>query len=242
VEGALSLGVHLVLAITIGVAAFVQGTVGMGFALIVAPVCALMAPGLLPVALLVLMLPLNLFVTWRERRQLDMSGAGWITIGRTAGALLGIWVLAAISRGHLNLLIGLSTVLAAVVSLCAPAFEPGRMAFLTAGVVTGITETATGIGGPPLALVYQHHKAPILRSTLALCFAVGEIISLVLLLVVGLIPFRMVGSILVFFPFLAMGACSSQLAHRHVKGHLLRTSIIVFAIVSGTWIIFKTLI
>ncbi len=234
-------GVFLVLAVTVGVAAFIQGTVGMGFALIVAPVCGLIAPGLLPVALLVLMLPLNVFVTWRERSQLDLSGAGWVTIGRTAGALLGIWVLTAITRGHLNLLIGLSTVLAAVVSLCAPAFEPGRMAFMAAGVVTGVTETATGIGGPPLALVYQHHKAPILRSTLALCFAVGEMISLVMFLTMGLINSRLVASTLFFFPFLAIGAGSSQLAHRHVKGSLLRTFVIVFAVASGTLIIVKSL-
>ena len=234
-------GVFLVLAVTVGVAAFIQGTVGMGFALIVAPVCGLIAPGLLPVALLVLMLPLNVFVTWRERGQLDLSGAGWVTIGRTAGALLGIWVLTAITRGHLNLLIGLSTVLAAVVSLCAPAFEPGRMAFMAAGVVTGVTETATGIGGPPLALVYQHHKAPILRSTLALCFAVGEMISLVMFLTMGLINSRLVASTLLFFPFLAIGAGSSQLAHRHVKGSLLRTFVIVFAVASGTLIIVKSL-
>ena len=234
-------GVFLVLAVTVGVAAFIQGTVGMGFALIVAPVCGLIAPGLLPVALLVLMLPLNVFVTWRERSQLDLSGAGWVTIGRTAGALLGIWVLTAITRGHLNLLIGLSTGLAAVVSLCAPAFEPGRMAFMAAGVVTGVTETATGIGGPPLALVYQHHKAPILRSTLALCFAVGEMISLVMFLTMGLINSRLVASTLFFFPFLAIGAGSSQLAHRHVKGSLLRTFVIVFAVASGTLIIVKSL-
>lgn len=82
--------VFLMLAVTVGVAAFIQGTVGMGFALVVAPVCGLIAPGLLPVALLILMLPLNIFVTWRERGHLDMSGAGWITLGRTVGALLGI--------------------------------------------------------------------------------------------------------------------------------------------------------
>lgn len=233
-------GTFMILAVTIGVAAFIQGTVGMGFALIVAPVCGLMAPELLPVALLVLMLPLNGFVTWRERGHLDMSGAGWITIGRSAGALLGIWILTAITRDHLNLLIGWSTVLAAAASLCAPAFEPGRMAFMAAGVVTGVTETATGIGGPPLALVYQHFKAPIVRSTLALCFAVGEIISLAMFLILGLIHFRIVGSALAFLPFLAIGAGLSQRTHHHVKGGVLRTFVIVFAILSGTLIIIRT--
>jgi hypothetical protein len=204
-----------------------------------APVCGLVASGLLPVALLVLMLPLNCFVTWRERGHLDLKGAGWITIGRTVGALLGIWILMAITRGRLNLLIGLSTMLAAGVSLCAPAFEPGRMAFMTAGVVTGVTETATGIGGPPLALVYQHHQAPILRSTLALCFAVGQIISLALFLVMGLVNFKLVGAALVLVPFLAAGAYLSQHAHHRIQGSLLRSFVIAFALVSGAWIILK---
>jgi uncharacterized membrane protein YfcA len=232
-------GVFLLLAGTVGVAAFIQGTVGMGFALIVAPVCGLVAPGLLPVALLVLMLPLNCYVAWRERAHLDLNGAGWITLGRTVGALLGLWILTAITRGHLDLLIGLSTVLAALVSLCAPAFEPGRMALIGAGMVTGVTETATGIGGPPLALVYQHHQAPILRSTMALCFAVGEIISLALFLVMGLVHARLVGAVLALVPFLAAGAYLSEHAHHHVQGALLRTFVIVFAVISGTLIIIK---
>lgn len=131
--------------------------------------------------------------------------------------------------------------LAAVVSLCAPTFEPGRIAFMAAGVVTGVTETATGIGGPPMALVYQHHEAPILRSTLALCFAIGEIISLLMFLIMGLIHFRLIGSALAFSPFLVIGACLSQLAHNHVNGRLLRTFVIVFAVVSGTLIIIRSI-
>ena len=41
------------------VAGFVQGSTGVGFALIVAPVIGLLAPALLPGALLLVMLPLN---------------------------------------------------------------------------------------------------------------------------------------------------------------------------------------
>jgi hypothetical protein len=43
----------------------------------------------------------------------------------------------------------------------------------------------TGIGGPPLALIYQHHPGPVLRSTIAMCFFIGEVMSLVLLTATG---------------------------------------------------------
>ena len=45
--------------------------------------------------------------------------------------------------------------------------------------------TAGGIGGPPLALVYQDRSGPEIRSTLAVAFLVGTGISLVALFFVG---------------------------------------------------------
>ena len=82
------------------VAAFIQGTTGVGFALIVAPVLAFLAPDLVPVCLLVLMIPLNVYVAWRERAALDRSGAGWITAGRFLGTFGGLWVLAVLTRSN----------------------------------------------------------------------------------------------------------------------------------------------
>lgn len=56
---------------------------------------------------------------------------------------------------------------------------------MSAGSITGVTETATGIGGPPLALVFQHHPGPVVRTTIAACFLVGQVVSLVMLMLAG---------------------------------------------------------
>lgn len=137
-----------VLAVTVAVAAFVQGSSGLGFALIVAPVAGMLDPGLLPVFVLAAMIPLNLYVAWRERASIDLRGAGWITGARLAATPAGLALLWLIPDRSIGLFVGIATVLAAVVSLVAPAFTPGRAAYLGAGVVTGLTETATGVGGP----------------------------------------------------------------------------------------------
>ena len=71
-----------VLSIAVLVAGFVQGATGMGFALVVAPVVGLLEPKLLPVAVLLLMLPLNVYVVGRERAALAWVGTRWITAGR----------------------------------------------------------------------------------------------------------------------------------------------------------------
>jgi uncharacterized protein len=237
----MSMSVFMLLATTVTIAAFVQGAVGVGFALICAPVIGLVDPGLLPVSLLILMLPLNVYLAWRERPSLDSSGTLWITVGRTVGAVAGVWIISRISAHDLNLFIGVSTIAAAVATLCAPTFAPGRNTLITAGAVTGITETATGIGGPALAMVFQHYRAPALRSTIALCFAIGEALSLMMLSVTGQITSGRFVSALLLVPPVILGAFVSQHMHQRLNSKVLRISVMTFAIVSGAAILYQTL-
>jgi uncharacterized membrane protein YfcA len=215
------------------IAGFVQGTTGVGFALIVAPVLGLLAPDLVPVSLLMLMIPLNVYVAWRERHALDRSGATWITVGRFVGAFGGLWLLTALPAHLRNSLLGAITILAALVTLLAPSFTPDRRALVGVGLVTGVTETATGIGGPPLALAYQHQAAPTLRSTLAFCFLVGQLMSLALLAAAGRVRAAHFETALMLVPALAIGAAASRLVHERVGGRLLRVLVLLFAISAG---------
>ncbi|GHG99111.1 sulfite exporter TauE/SafE family protein [Streptomyces rubradiris] len=222
-----------VLALTVAVAAFVQGSSGLGFALIVAPVAGMLDPHLVPVFVLASMIPLNLYVAWRERASLDLRGAGWITGARLAATPAGLAVLWMIPERGLGVFVGVSTVLAAVVSLAAPAFTPGRAAYVGAGAVTGLTETATGVGGPPLALVYQHRPPAELRSTVAACFLVGEVASLALLFGTGKAQATELGQAALLLPAIAAGAWLSRLVHHRLDARRMRLFVLVFALVSG---------
>jgi len=236
---ALDLPALLLLSVVVFAAAFVQGATGVGFALIAAPVLGILQPTLLPVCLLVLMLPLNAFVAWRERDAIDRSGASWITGGRLLGTFAGLWVLVVLTVHQLALFVGLSTIAAALVTLVMPAFAPGRKAFVATGLVTGITETATGIGGPPLALIYQHQKAQVMRSTIAVCFLVGELISLAVLMAAGRVQGAQLLAAMLLLPALLLGVTSSRLAHRYFDGSLLRWFVQIFAIASGMVLVWR---
>lgn len=235
----MSTSIILFLSVVIVVAAFIQGAVGVGFALIVAPVFSLVWPDLVPVVLLIIMLPLNFLVAYRERGSLDRVGTGWITVGRTVGGFFGVLILAWISARSLNIFIGVSTVLAAVASLAAPSFRPGLKSLLGAGFVTGVTETATGIGGPPLALVYQHHAPAVLRSTIAACFLIGEVISLVMLWVGGRVGVGSMVDALYFMPAVFVGVYLSRLVHHRIGGKGLRAGVMVFAIAAGLFLMVR---
>jgi uncharacterized membrane protein YfcA len=229
----LSFAVFALVATVVTIAAFVQGTTGVGFALIVAPILALLAPDLVPVSLLMLMVPLNVYVAWREWGALDRSGATWITAGRFLGTFGGLWLLMTLSSSLLNTLIGAITILAAMATLVAPSFTANRRALVAAGIITGVTETATGIGGPPLALVYQHQVAAKLRATLAFCFLVGQLMSLAVLATAGRVSASHFETALLLVPALAVGAIVSRYIHGRVGGRLLRLFVLIFAIASG---------
>ncbi|MEW6639736.1 MAG: sulfite exporter TauE/SafE family protein [Pseudomonadota bacterium] len=229
----MSLTLFALIAAVVTIAGFIQATIGVGFALIIAPVLALLAPDLLPGGLLLLMLPLNAFVAWRERSAVDWFGTGWITAGRTAGTFAGFWILVAVSSAMLNLLVGAATLLAAMASLLAPKFEPSRHAFLAAGLVTGVTETATGIGGPPLALVYQHHSAAQLRANVALCFLIGEVFSVLLLAAAGRLTWAQAITSVLLLPALLLGIALSRVAYTRLDQRRLRLFVLGFAMVSG---------
>jgi uncharacterized membrane protein YfcA len=221
----------IVLAVASG--GLLQGSTGVGFALVVSPVLALFEPSLLPGCVLILMLPLNAYVAWRERRAIDRTGATWITAGRCAGGVGGLVVLAVLPNNALRIFVGVATILTAVGSMLSGTFTLRPSVFVGAGVITGITETATGIGGPPMALVYQHQPGPVLRATLAVCFLIGELVSLALLALTGRLHQGQWDAALWLLPALGAGALLSRWLHGRVDGKPMRLAMLGFAIVSG---------
>lgn len=229
----------LLIGLAVFISAFAQGCSGMGFAMLSAPIVTLFAPGLIPVMLLVLMIPLNAYVGWRERAAIDWRGVKLISIGRFAGTFLGLWILLVVNLHQLSLLIGWSTLIAAVVALLSPSFDLGRAGLGLVGLITGVTETSTGVGGPPLALAYQHKSGAVLRSTVALCFLVGEVISLIVLMIGGKVgPDTLLVSVQML-PFLVLGSYASKFVHHRLDGPLLRYLVLGFSSISGIVVILQ---
>lgn len=235
----MSTSAFLLIGLAVFVSAFAQGASGMGFAMLAAPIISLFDAALVPVMLLALMIPLNAYIGWRERTAIDWRGVRLIGVGRFAGTFAGLWILLLVNLHQLTLLIGWSTLIAAAVALLAPSFEMNRGGLLAVGLVTGITETATGVGGPPLALAYQHKSGPTLRATVASCFLVGEVISLVVLALGRQVSLETLVFSAQMLPFLALGSVASRFVHHRLDGPLLRYTVLGFAVVSAIVVILR---
>jgi uncharacterized membrane protein YfcA len=64
-------------------------------------------------------------------------------------------------------------------------WNPTPPSLFGAGILSGIMGTLAGVGEPPMELLYQHQKGPVVRGTLAGFLGVGAMISLLFLLLVG---------------------------------------------------------
>jgi len=145
-----------VLAVTVLVGAAVQGLVGLGVGLVAAPVTTLLAPELMPGLLLWLSAVMPLVTLVREHDAIDWRGLGWSVPARVPGTVVGVALVAWFSERELGVAVGLMVLVAVVLTVKTVRLPVNRTTLLSAGFVSGATGTATSIGGPPLALLYQH--------------------------------------------------------------------------------------
>src|SRR5580704_7597645 len=157
------------------------GGIGLGLGLVAAPMVTLLDPALMPGSMLVAGASLPVLILAREALHTDWPGVSWALTGRVAGTVGGIWVLAVVS-----------------LSIREAVVPRNRVTLVTAGVISGVTGTATSIGGPPVALLYQSEDGPRVRATLSMFFIVGNSLALCALAVTGHLPGRDVRAGLVF--------------------------------------------
>lgn len=190
----LSPGDYAIVAVAILVASCLQASIGFGMGMLAAPVVALIDPGLIPGTLIMLAAIVTLAVTVREREDIDMSGTGWALVGRVPGTIAGGLILAVIPERALALLIAAVVLFGVVLTSMGWVPVPRRRNLVLAGATSGVLGTATSIGGPPMALIWQRNSGAKLRGTMSGFFLVGSVMSIVVLAATGAVnadTFRM---------------------------------------------------
>ncbi len=215
------------------VGAFVQGSVGFGLNLVVVPVIAVLVPEAVPGALVLVSLPLTVTMVVREHHHVDRRGVGWIMLGRLPGAAIGAAVVVLVAQAVLTTIIGIAILVAVGLSLARLHVKVAPLSAATAGFSAGIMGTAAGVDGPPLALLYQHHRGEAIRATLAACFVLGTIMSGAALAIAGEIGVDQLLFSLTMMPALIVGLLLSTWGARHLRGRSIRPFVLGFAGIAG---------
>lgn len=233
---------HLALAFAMTFAgAWVQGVLGLGFAIVTVPVLGLVDPRLVPVPQMLVVVPLTALMVARERHALELRSLGWILLGRLPGAALGILLVKLGDQAVLDAGIGGSVLLAALILSTGASFPRNPWTEAGAGLVSGVSGMVSAIGGPPVALLYRNERGPTVRANLAGIFFTGVSITLLTRAVTGEIRPLDLELAAFLLPALLLGLWSSRWGHRWVEGRRLTAGVLVLSTLAGAGLVLRAL-
>ena len=230
------------LATTLVVGATVQGMVGLGVGLVSAPVVTLLAPELMPGLLLFMGFFTPAFTLVADRSDIDWRGLGWSLPFRVPGTVAGVLLVAAVDERALGVAVGVMVLVSVLVTWRTVEVPLTRLNLSVAGLISGVTGTATSIGGPPIAVLYQHERAARIRNTLAVYFAVGAVISLVGLAIAGRITRAEIGLAVLFLPALVAGLRLAGVLRRRLRTESIRGGVLVVCAVSAAALLVRSVV
>jgi uncharacterized membrane protein YfcA len=157
----------------------------------------------------------------------------WALTGRLPGAVLGATVVALLPYREFATFVAAAVLVCVAASLVRLQLRPTPAALLVAGAVSGVSGTAAGIGGPPVALLYQHEHGATVRATLGAYFGLGTLLSLAVLALGGQVDGAHLLQGAVLIPFMAVGFLLSNPLRRILDRGWTRPAVLGLAAVAA---------
>lgn len=226
--------------LVVALGGLLQGLIGFGLALIAVPLIALLDPTLLPVPVLMVATAHASMSLAREFSHVDWRGVGWAMLGRLPGTAVGIWIVDALDPKGFGLVVGGSVLGCVLLSITTWRPRPRPRSLVTAGFASGSFGTATSVGGPMVALLYQNQAGPQVRATLAAFFVLGSGASVLGLVAAGHVTAHQLWTGLALIPFLVAGFLLSGPLRRKFDAGGIRTPMLVVAGASAVVLIVRS--
>ena len=220
----------LVLAtLVMAIGAALQAAVGLGMALFVVPLLALIDVRLIPGPVLLASVALAVMMAYRGRAAINRRELTLSLVGLCMGTAVGAWGLSLVAPASLTKLFALLILVAVLVSLIGTGVRVSRGALLAGGGAAGVMGTMVGIHGPPIALVFQNAEPAQARAILGAFFAVGYATSVIALFAVGLVGRQELTVGLLLLPGVGIGYATAPLVGRFVDRRRLRIAILTIS-------------
>ena len=212
-------------------ASILQVSVGMGFGMLASPLIALVKPELVPGSIVAMGLFVAFSGAWRERGNISPAELKRGIGGRVIGSGLSLCLLLLIPDINSFLIIfGVVMLLAVMLSYFGSqlAFTLKRLFYLS--ILSGMMGTITGVGAPPMAIIYHQRDPAVVRPTLNAFFFAGSVLALISLGLSGWLSIQDFIAALLFLPAMFFGILVSapfkKMSSRTVSALLLGLSAI----------------
>jgi uncharacterized membrane protein YfcA len=223
-------------------AAILQGAVGFGLGLIAIPFLIHLDLRFVPGPLLVAALSLHILVLRRDWSGVDKSGLAMLLSGRVLGTIPAALLLAWLPLDSMKILLAAVVLAGAVMGMLHSGGHPTPAVLFGAGTASGFMATAAGLGGPPVALVYQRQPGLRLRGTLAAYFIVGTVFSLVALAWAGRFGTEEMRLSGLLIPGTVLGYFLSRPAAAYLDGGRTRAAVLAVSALAAVSVIVAVLL
>lgn len=212
---------------------FVQSTIGFGMGVVASPFILLLEPRLMPSAIVVIGMFISAIVWYQYRHALSPRFLLFAFLGRLPGTLVAAYVLMVISTDQLEIMLGITVLGAVVLSLAKLRLAPTSLNLFIGGFISGVTGTATGIGGPPVALLMQEEEPESIRANLAAFFCLTNIVSLVALHYSGRFSMNDFMAIVWLLPAPIIASIIAYRVRHKIKKQVMQYGVLVLCSLSG---------
>ena len=233
--------VVVLIGLVVMLGAYVQAVVGLGLGLLSAPIVALVEPSLVPdltLWLALLIAGLNLL---DEHEHVDWRSTAWSLPFRVPGTVLGAWLVVTFTEEQIGVALAVMVLVAVILTVRTVDVPLNPATLMTAGFVAGTTGTATSVGGPPIALLYQHGDPKVVRATMSVFFFVGVILSLGGLAIAGSLDREPALLALVMTPGVLLGYVVGRRTRGLVDQSLFRAGVLVVCTASAVILLARSI-
>ena len=177
-----------------------------------------------------------------ERAHIDWRALAWALPARVPGTLVGAWLVLQFTEEQIGIALALMTLRRGGRRRPGRA-HPGHAAHAAwrAGFGAGVTGTATSIGGPAIALLFQREPPAVMRSTLSVFFFVGVLLSLAGLGISGSISAESWQVALVLAPGVVVGMLVGRAVRDRVHRDAFRAGVLVVCTASALTLLVRSL-
>ena len=222
------------------VGSLLQGLIGYGVGMFCAPLLFLISPSLVPAPLIMISTIITIFMVLRDREHLQFNQVSWAMVGGLSGTIVAGLILTITSKDQFELAFGVLILIAVFISVLGFSPKVNKVSNAIAGFASGLMGTITAVGGPPMALLYQHGDIRNIKANLTAFFLFLNIVAITTLAFIGEISLNTLTTVLLTLPGIAIGLYISIKAHHIVPGHLIRRWILALSTITSIIAIIKS--
>lgn len=213
-------GPWMICAITVFFGTLIQRLSGAGYGMFAAPVMALVAPEWVPGTVLLVGFVIGSGAILNTRGAVQWRDLPPGFAGRILGAGIAAYIATAVvGTDALAIIVGFIVLFAVALTLMGLSFPITTSSLFVAGAVGGVMGTLTGIGAPPMAILYSKVETRRSAATQNAFYGFGTLVAIIALSVAGIMTLAQVAFAASLAPLVPVALwLSKPLAVRFERG------------------------